>query len=92
MRFTLTLEDDLYRVAKSMSKAEDTSISKSINRLIRKGLEKSDQISPEKGNGSKLSSFPVSHGCVPFSEEDVKDLEVAEDISRWNDSYTATAS
>lgn len=86
MRFTISLEDDLYRVAKSMAKAEDTSMSAAINRLIRRGLDASQQPPKSRGKGKKVSSFPVSHNCRPVTEEDVYQLEVAEDTLRWNGS------
>ena len=86
MRFTISLEDDLYRVAKSLAKAEDTSMSKAINLLIRKGLETARQPAPQKTGGKGLSTFPVSRNCRPMSEEEIYDLEVAEDMARWNGS------
>ena len=86
MRFTISLEDDLYRVAKSVAKAEDTSISKAINLLIRKGLETVRQPEPKKSGRKALSTFPVSRNCRPVSEEEIYDLEVAEDIAKWNGS------
>ena len=86
MRFTISLEDDLYRVAKSMAKAEDTSMSKAINLLIRKGLETARQPEPAKSGGKCLSSFPVSHNCRPITEKEVYELDVSEDMARWNGS------
>jgi hypothetical protein len=86
MRFTISLEDDLYRVAKSVAKAEDTSMSKAINQLIRKGLESVQQPSSPPEAQDKPSSFPISRNCRPMSGEEVYDLEVAEDMARWNGS------
>lgn len=86
MRFTISLEDDLYRVAKSLAKAEDTSMSKAINLLIRKGLETARPPAPEESGGKGTSTFPVSRNCRRMSEEEVYDLEVAEDLAKWNGS------
>ena len=86
MRFTISLDDDLYRVAKSLAKAEDTSMSKAVNLLIRKGLETARQPEPKKSGRKGPSTFPVSRNCRPMSEEEVYDLEVAEDMARWNGS------
>ena len=60
MRFTVSLEEDLYRVAKSKAKTEDTSISKAVNRLIRKGLESTQHPPTKKGKKGAVSTFPVS--------------------------------
>ncbi len=76
----------MYRVAKSLAKAEDTSMSKAINLLIRKGLETAWQPAPKESGGKGLSNFPVSRNCRPMSEEEVHDLEVTEDMARWNGS------
>ena len=89
MRFTISLEDDLYRVAKSLAKAEDTSMSKAINHLIRKGLETARQPAPKESGGKGPSTFPVSRNCRPMSGEEVYDLEVAEDMARWSVSVKA---
>jgi len=83
MRFTMSLEEDLYRVAKSLSKAEDSSVSAALNKLIRSGL---DTVKPEMRSlksGKKLSTFPVSEGCRPFSEEEVYAVDLDEEVSRW---------
>lgn len=82
MRFTITLEDDLYQVAKNLAKAEDTSMGKAINLLIRKGLETARPPAPKESGGKGPRSFPVSRNCRPMSEEEVYDLEVAEDMTR----------
>ena len=38
-RITISLEDDLYRVAKAYAISEDISLSKAITRLLRRGVE-----------------------------------------------------
>ena len=86
MRFTISLEEDLYRVAKSMAKAEDTSISKAVNRLIRKGLESIQHPPSKNAKKGAISTFPISGNCRPLTEKDVYDLEVAEDTAKWNGS------
>ena len=86
MRFTISLEEDLYRVAKSMAKTEDTSISKAVNRLIRKGLDSTQHPPTKKGKKGVVSTFPVSGVCRPLTEKDVYNLEIAEDTAKWNGS------
>ena len=39
-RITISLEDDLYRIAKAYAISEDLSLSKAVTRLLRRGLER----------------------------------------------------
>ena len=38
-RITISLEDDLYRIAKAYALSEDISLSKAVTRLLRRGIE-----------------------------------------------------
>jgi len=71
MRLSITLEDDLYGVAKSLAKAEDCSLSAAVNRLIRRALE-----SPTPASETHpLSTFPVSRGARVITPDDVAALD-----------------
>lgn len=73
MRLSITLEDDLYAVAKSLAKAEGCSLSAAVNRLLRRAIE-----SPRGVPGparDALSSFPTSAGARLITEDDVKALD-----------------
>ena len=61
-------------------------MSKAVNRLIRRGLEEAQNTAPQPGGNHQASSFPVSNNCRPMSEQEVHDLEVAEDMAKWNGS------
>lgn len=70
MRLTLRLEDDLYRVARSMARDEDITISEAVNRLLRRALERR---APKVKIGK--SGFPIVHGKRSFTSEDVARIE-----------------
>jgi hypothetical protein len=70
MRLTINLDDEIYAVAKSLARAEDSSISAAVNRLIRRGLEMK---APRKTSGK--SGFPVVRCDKKFTSEDVYALD-----------------
>lgn len=74
MRLSITLDDELYSVAKSLAKAEDCSLSAAVNRLLRRAIE-----SPATPNraaaGSPWSTFPTSAGARLITDEDVRSLD-----------------
>jgi hypothetical protein len=75
------MEEDLYRMARSIALAEQCSISSAINQLLRRSIEHNV---PPKGSKKSFSlkgrrRLPVSHGTRPFSSADVAALELADD-------------
>ena len=70
VRLTINLDEDLYRMAKSMAIAEDCSISAAVNKLLHRGV--SDSIKKQK---RKRNQFPISRGHRPFTSEDVYAIE-----------------
>ena len=75
MRLSITLDDELYAVARSLAKAEDCSISAAVNALLRRGLEPRARLRRPTGRAAKLSSFPTSEGKRLLTEADVKATE-----------------
>ena len=73
VRLSITLDDELYAVARSLAKAEDCSISAAINRLLRQAIERP----PARGipQGPPRSTFPTSAGKRMVTEVDVKAIE-----------------
>lgn len=80
MRLTLNLENDLYAVAKSLSRAEDCTISAAVNRLLRRSLPggagsgRRTARPPKRRNG-----LPISRGRAPVTADLVKQLEAKDD-------------
>jgi hypothetical protein len=77
MRLTLNLEPDLYVLAKSLSKAEDCTISAAVNRLLRRSLPGNSTVSDEKP--VMRNGFLVSRGAIPVTSELVKQIEAEDD-------------
>lgn len=65
MRLSISLDDDLYAVARSLAKAEDCSISAAINKLVRRALEPSAPVA-QRNDG-----FPTVRGARPITMDDV---------------------
>ncbi len=55
MRLTVNLEEDIYRMAKAYAAAEDCSVSRAINRLLRRIMEPASA-APTR----RRERFPVS--------------------------------
>jgi hypothetical protein len=70
VRLTINLQDDLYRMAKSMAIAENCSISVAVNKLLRRGILGKESIERPKRKG-----FPVVKGRRPFTSDDVYKIE-----------------
>jgi hypothetical protein len=70
MRFTVNLEDDLYAVVRSLAKAEDLSLSESVNRLLRRALKPKAHVPQHDKSG-----LPTVHGARPFGPEDVAQID-----------------
>jgi hypothetical protein len=66
MRLRINLNDDLYTLAKSLARAEDSTISAVVNKLVRRGLE------PQRQTKRRMqSSLPVVRCELKFTSEDV---------------------
>jgi hypothetical protein len=71
MRTTLTIDDDIYKVARNIAQARGISIGRAVSELALRGLERSYQGDTEGG----LPVFSVSDSARPITLEDVKKLE-----------------
>ena len=71
MRLSVNLEDDNYRLAKSLAREEDISISKAINRLLKRQLPSPQSTSPKK---STRSGFKVVSGKQTVTSSYVADF------------------
>jgi hypothetical protein len=67
MRTTLTLDDDIYRMAKALSDQAGISLGKVVSNLSRKGLSGSKKVDDELG----LPGFSISEEAPLFGPEDV---------------------
>ena len=65
MRLTVNLDEDLYALAKTISKTEDCTISTAINRLIRRSLE------PLGAPQSSNLGLPIVPCRITFTSDDV---------------------
>ncbi len=74
----MNLEPDLYAVAKSLSKAEDCSISSAVNRLLRRSIQRG-QPARESQWLAKRNGFVISHGKRPITADLVRRLEAEDD-------------
>ena len=71
MRTTLSIDDDILRVAKALAQERHMSIGALLSELARKGMTR-DTVMGEK-NGFPV--FSVPEGARPITLEDVKRLE-----------------
>lgn len=67
MRLSISLDDDLYAIAKARAKSEDCSIGAAINKLLRERLDRQYAVRPAK----VAKGFPVVDGDRLFTDEDV---------------------
>lgn len=74
MRLTVSLDDDLYNLAKAVAKAHDCSLSAAINRLLRRAVEPRGM--PSKHGSSDL---PIIRCRTRFTSDDVDRLEALTD-------------
>ena len=73
MRTTLTIDDDLFTVAKHLAREKSESIGKALSDLARLGLD-----SRRQAIGKTKSGFPVfsvPRGAHTITVEDIKKLE-----------------
>jgi len=71
MRLSVNLDDENYRLAKSLAREEDISISKAINRLLKRQLPLSPESGPQK---TTRSGFPRVSGKQTVTTSDVADF------------------
>lgn len=73
-RLTVSLDDDLYALAKAVARANDCSLSAAVNRLLRRAIEERYP-SPEESN----RGAPVVHCRARFTSADVERYESLDD-------------
>ena len=71
MRLTISLEDDLYAIARSLARTEDCSISVAVNKLLRRGLESREHVSVRRRRGG----LPVVRCPKRFTSEAIYALD-----------------
>lgn len=71
MRTTLTLDDDILRIAKSFAQAGSMSLGTAISELVRRGLQREATLQEENG----FPVFYVPPGGRAITLDDVKQLE-----------------
>ena len=82
MRLTVNLEPDLYALAKSLSKAEDCTISAAINRLLRRSFPgATDRGTRSSNRTKKRNRFAVSRGRQPVTPDTVRRSEAEDDVA-----------
>ena len=69
MRMTVNLDEDLYLIAKGLSKEQDITISKAVNHLLRRSLE------PVPSTAVDSLELPIVKGRKPITSEDVYQAE-----------------
>jgi uncharacterized protein (DUF2336 family) len=85
MRLTITLDDDLYAMARAHAVARRTSISKAIGELLRTRHTVGRLAGQIEDRTHPLSRFPISRGdSKPFSSEDVRRADEEEDLRHWS--------
>jgi len=73
MRLTISLDDDLYAMARSHAIAIRTSISKAVGDLLRRSNAPGPPAGPSSPNVHPVSGFPVSiSGSGPITDEDMR--------------------
>jgi len=90
-RITISLEDDLYRIAKAYAISEDLSLSKAVTRLLRRAVEGSrvertarveEEATQYRYNDTRTGIL-VSRGDGTITGESVKAAEEVEDEHNW---------
>lgn len=92
-RITISLDDNLYRVAKSYAISEDISLSKAVGRLLRRAVAGAAE--PARGNrvGEELGPYTyrdartgllVTRSRIPIPPDAAQRLEEEEDLAEWN--------
>jgi hypothetical protein len=71
MRTTLALDEDVFKVAKSLAQCQKVSLGHVISDLARRGLQSQERVSAPKG----FPMFNVSPKAQPLTPEDVRSLD-----------------
>ena len=71
MRTTLTLADDIYRVAKNLASSKHVAMGDIVSELARRGLRQTESFGEENG----FPIFSVSEAARPFGTEEVNESE-----------------
>lgn len=76
MRLSISLDDDVYALARSLARAEDITVSAAVNRLIRKGVSvhAASTSKPRLRNGLRVSA-----GRVPVTADTLHQVEQEDD-------------
>jgi hypothetical protein len=74
MRLTINFDDDTYAIAKALAAENRTSVSASVNQLIRRAIEKSAESGPRKRYGGLR--LPVVAGVSIVTSAQVKEAEL----------------
>jgi hypothetical protein len=77
------MDEDLYRMAKSLAIAEDCSISTAVNKLLRRINENRNRFASDGQNHSHQNSqtgLPVVECKTVITDEDVYQTEEAESL------------
>ena len=91
-RITISLEDDLYRIAKAYAISEDISLSKAVTRLLRRGIAGGRRTGASRVM-EDLSSYThldartgllVSAGAGTIAEDSAEKAEEEEDQRKWD--------
>ena len=88
-RITISLDDELYRVAKAYAQSEDTSLSKAVVRLMRRGVEAGETARVEDGPApyqyiDPRTGLRVTRTGRPITMEDVQAALEDEDARSFN--------
>jgi hypothetical protein len=71
MRTTLSLDDDVFREAKTYAESRDISLGKAVSELVRRGLHA--PLQTRVVNGFHVVALPP--GSLPVSSEHVRKLQ-----------------
>ena len=73
MRTTLSLDDEVFRVAQAIAKAQSISLGEAVSELARKGIDSLRSVPLRTSEG--FPTFRVRPGSKPITLEDVRRAE-----------------
>ena len=80
MRLTVNLESDVYALAKSLAKAEDSTISAAVNQLVRRSISVTGKPGSQSSRRPvRRNGFIISRGRRPVTADTVKQIEAEDD-------------
>lgn len=77
MRLSISLDDDVYALARSLAQAESITVSAAVNRLVRKGVTTRHADAKSK----RRNGLRVSRGRVPLTADVVRRIEREDDVA-----------